>query len=81
MPTDAVDDLTGEYIPANDRRDAQILANCAATGVDPTMANLGGFFSSYSVEVQQGGSLELDPEESESWTVGFAFEQNFSNDI
>ena len=80
VPEDAIDDLTGEYIPANDRRDAQVLANCAATGVDPTIAGLGGF-SSYSVEVQQGGSLELDPEESESWTVGFAYEQNFSNDF
>ena len=25
------------------------------------------------------GALDLDPEESESWTVGFAYEQNFTN--
>ena len=80
VPTDAIDELTGAYIPENDQRDPQILANCAATGVDPTIAGLGGF-ASYFVEVQQGGSLELDPEESESWTVGFAYEQNFSNDF
>ena len=48
--------------------------------VDPTLANNGGF-NSFSVEVEQGGSLELDPEESESWTAGFAYEQDFSNDF
>ena len=80
VPEAAIDDLTGDYIPENDRRDKQILANCAATGVDPTIANNGGF-NVYSVEVQAGGSLELEPEESESWTVGFAYEQDLTNDF
>ena len=80
IPEVAIDNLTGAYIPENDQRDPQILANCLATGVDPTLANNGGF-NTFSVEVQQGGSLELDPEESESWTVGFAYEQDFSNDF
>lgn len=80
IPEVAIDNLTGSYIPENDQRDPQILANCLATGVDPTLANNGGF-NTFSVEVQQGGSLELDPEESESWTVGFAYEQDFSNDF
>ncbi len=78
IPDGAFDELTGAYIPENDKRDPQILANCVATGVDPTIADNGGF-NTFSVEVSQGGSLELDPEESESWTVGFAFEQDFSN--
>jgi iron complex outermembrane receptor protein len=78
IPEEALDNLTGEYNPANDKRDQLVLDNCRATGVDPTLANNGGF-NTFSVEVQQGGSLELDPEESESWTVGFAYEQDFSN--
>ena len=78
IPDGAFDDLTGAYIPENDKRDPQVLSNCVATGVDPTIADNGGF-NTFSVEVSQGGSLELDPEESESWTVGFAFEQDFSN--
>ena len=78
VPDGALDQLTGAYVPENDNRDPQILANCAATGVDPRLANNNGF-NTFSVEVQQGGSLELDPEESESWTVGFAYEQDFSN--
>jgi len=78
VPEEAIDNLTGEYNPANDKRDQLILDNCIATGVDPTLANNGGF-NTFSVEVQQGGSLTLDPEESESWTVGFAFEQDFTN--
>ena len=80
VPDGALSELTGEYIPENDNRDPQVLANCLATGVDPTLANNGGF-NTFSVEVQAGGSLELDPEESESWTVGFAYEQDFSNDF
>ena len=80
VPDGALSELTGEYLPENDNRDPQVLANCAATGVDPTLANNGGF-NTYSVEVQAGGSLELDPEESESWTVGFAYEQDFSNNF
>ena len=80
IPEQAIDNLTGAYIPENDQRDPQVLANCLATGVDPTLANNGGF-NSFSVEVQQGGSLELDPEESESWTAGFAYEQDFSNNF
>ena len=80
IPEVAIDNLTGEYNPENDQRDPLILANCAATGVDPTIANNGGF-NTFSVEVQQGGSLELAPEESESWTVGFSYEQDFTNDF
>lgn len=78
LPAEAFDALTGEYIPENDQRDPLVLANCAATGVDPTLANNNGF-NTFSVEVLTGGSLELDPEESESWTLGFALEQDLTN--
>ena len=76
IPEEAFDQLTGEYIPENDQREPQIFGNCAAQGVDATLANNNGF-NTFSVEVAQGGSLELEPETSESWTLGFAFEQPF----
>ena len=68
----------GAYIPERDQRDPELLANCRATGVDPTLANNGGF-NNFSTEVQTGGSLTLDPEESESYSYGFAYEQDFTN--
>ena len=68
----------GGYIPERDQRDPEVLANCRATGVDPTLANNEGF-NNFSTEVQTGGSLTLDPEESESYSYGFAYEQDFSN--
>jgi iron complex outermembrane receptor protein len=77
-PEEAIDLFTGEYNGANDPRDSQILANCAANGVDPTVAR---GFGAYSVEQSTGGSLTLDPETSESWTAGFSWEQEFSNDF
>jgi len=70
--------VEGAYIPERDQRDPEVLANCRATGVDPTLANNGGF-NSFSTEVQTGGSLTLDPEESESYSYGFAYEQDFTN--
>jgi len=78
LPEAALNNLTGEYIPENDQRDPLVLSNCRATGVDPTRANNGGF-NTFSVEAEAGGALDLDPEESESWTFGFAYEQNFTN--
>jgi len=75
-PTDP--NATGGYNPELDQRDPELLANCRATGVDPTLANNGGF-NTFSTEVQQGGSLTLEPEESESFSYGFAYEQDFSN--
>ncbi len=78
VPETAIDNLTGEYNPANDKRDQLILDNCRATGVDPTLANNGGF-NTYSVEVQQGGSLERIPRNPIPGTIGFSYEQDFSN--
>ncbi len=80
IPEAALDQLTGGYNPENDQREPQIFGNCAAQGVDATLANNNGF-NTFSVEVAQGGSLELDPETSESWTFGFAYDQPFTNDF
>jgi iron complex outermembrane receptor protein len=78
IPDDALDPLTGGYNPANDNRDPIVLANCLANGVDPTIADNNGF-NVFSTEIAKGGSLTLDPEESDSWSAGFAWEQPLSN--
>jgi iron complex outermembrane receptor protein len=75
---DPNDPNSGQYNPELDQRDPEVLANCRATGVDPTLANNGGF-NTFSTEVSTGGSLTLNPEESESYSFGFAYEQDFSN--
>jgi iron complex outermembrane receptor protein len=77
-PEEAIDLFTGEYNSENDPREQQVLDNCFANGVDPTVAT---GFSSYSVEQAAGGSLTLDPETSDSWTAGFSWDQEFSNEF
>jgi iron complex outermembrane receptor protein len=69
-----------EYNSGLDPREAEVLANCLANGVDPTSFRNGGN-EVYSVELGAGGSLSLDPETSTSWTAGFAWEQEFSNEF
>ena len=81
IPDDALDPLTGSYIPANDDREQQTLTNCLANGIDPTdivAANNNGF-NAYSIEVPRGGALDLEAERSESWSAGFAWDFPFSN--
>ena len=82
IPEEAIggvgDPEEGAYIADRDQRDPEVLANCRATGVDPTLANNNGF-NTFSTEVKVGGSLDLDPEESESFSYGFAYEQDFTN--
>ncbi len=78
LPGQAFDGLTGAYDPALDDREDELLANCRANGVDPFLANNDGF-NNFSVEVAAGGSLTLDPEESESYTYGFAWRQPFTD--
>lgn len=73
-PEDAIDENTGEYIPANDRRESIVLTNCELNGVDPRAWGNGGF-GLYNIEVGSGGSLELEPEKSESLSAGFVIEQ------
>ena len=77
IPDDAIDPITG-YNPALDDREAHVLANCLANGVDPTLANNNGF-NVFSTEVARGGAFDLLAEESESWSAGFAFDQPWTN--
>ena len=70
--------LAGSYVAERDPRRPEVLANCLATGVDPTIANVGGF-NTFSTEVFAIGSFDLEPETSESYSYGFAYEQDFSN--
>lgn len=68
----------GQYDASLDPREQEVLNNCIAEGIDPT-----DFLISpqYSVEQGAGGSLELAPETSDSWTAGFSYEQEFSNEF
>ena len=78
VPGAAIDPLTNVYDPDNDNREPEVLANCRANGVDPLLANNEGF-NTFSTEIEAGGTLTLDPEESESWSAGFAWSQPFTN--
>ncbi|MCH8073984.1 MAG: TonB-dependent receptor, partial [Proteobacteria bacterium] len=78
IPEDALNPITGGYDPALDIREPKVLANCLANGVDPTLADNGGF-NVFSTEVFRRGVLTLDPEKSESWSAGFAWDQPFTN--
>ena len=78
IPDAAIDPISGGYNPALDDREPEVLANCIADGVDPTLANNNGF-NSFSVEVQTGGATDLFAETSESWSAGFAWDQPFTN--
>ena len=76
VPNQAIDPITGEYIPDNDTREDHLLENCRLNGADPHVMT---GFSVYNVEVAEGGSLDLNPETSTSETWGFSFEQPFTN--
>lgn len=66
----------GVYDAANDGRDAQVLANCFAEGVDPTALGLNGVSS---IESFRAGNPGLDPETSDAYSLGFVFEQPFTD--
>lgn len=74
IPESAINPITGGYDPALETRDPVILANCAANGADPTMLNNNGF-NTYFVEVSRNGATDLLEENSDSLSLGFAFEQ------
>ncbi len=77
VPTAAIDPITNEYIPEQDRREPHVLENCRNNGADP-LALIDGF-TVYSVEIASGGALDLLPETSQSETWGFSFQQPFTN--
>lgn len=78
IPEAAIDELSDGYIPANETREQQVLDNCRANGVDPTLASNGGVNVS-SVEVAAGGSTELLAETSTASSAGFSWDQPFTN--
>ncbi|WP_371396903.1 TonB-dependent receptor domain-containing protein [Fretibacter rubidus] len=66
------------YDPTLDGREETTIARCQAEGLDPFTLNAGGG-SNFSTEVAATGSLDLDPEESTSFTAGFSFDQPFTD--
>jgi iron complex outermembrane recepter protein len=78
IPDAAINPITGGYDPSLDDREATVLANCRANGVDPTLADNAGF-NNFSTEVARGGALDLNAEESESWSAGISWDQPFTN--
>lgn len=78
---------TGVYDAALDDRDSAILDNCRREGRDPLtvgtdpLGNLLGTQETASVEISAGGTLDLEPETSTSFTTGFAFSQPFFEDF
>ncbi|KUJ83112.1 hypothetical protein AVO43_11285 [Microbulbifer sp. ZGT114] len=80
IPDSALDPISGGYNAALDGRSPEVLANCLANGVDPTTFSNNGF-NTYSVEVARGGTTDLEEETSESFTVGFSYEQPFFDDF
>ena len=80
VPSNAIDEESGAYLPDADRRLERVLENCRLNGVDPiTIFNNG--FNTYNIEIARGGSTELDPERSDSTSVGLVFEQPYTNEF
>lgn len=64
-------------LPAGaDNRSPTVIANCQADGVDPFTLGAGG---APSIESFRAGNPGLDPETSDSISVGFAFDQPWFN--
>ena len=80
VPAQAYDDLTEMYVASEDTREPHVLENCRANGVDPTLAYANGQ-RNFSTEIAAGGVLDINEETSESQTVGFSWEQPFTNEF
>lgn len=76
IPDGANNPITGGYDPALDQRPDEVLANCFANGVDPTMLDNGGN-QRFSTEVSAGGAVDIIEETSESMSAGLTWEQPF----
>lgn len=66
------------YDPTLETREVDTLNRCRAEGLDPLTLG-SGRNNTFSTEVATSGSLELDPERSVSKTLGFSFEQPFTD--
>ncbi len=77
IPADAIDEING-YNPANDDREPQVLENCRANGVDPLNLTTAGI-QTQNVEIAQGGATDLNEETSDSLSIGFAFDQPWTD--
>lgn len=70
--------IDGSYNPELDPREPDTLDNCRRDGIDPTnFSPVAGNIQTLSTEITTGGALDLEPETSESFTVGLAVEQPF----
>jgi len=69
------------YVASLDTREPSTLANCIREGRDPTRVGVDAqnlnTTQLASPEATSGGSLDLNPETSKSFTTGFAFEEKF----
>jgi len=76
-------DAGGLYDASLETRDPVVLANCSREGRDPTSVGIdplfGNTITSASAEISTGGTLDITAETSESFTVGFAFDQPFTD--
>lgn len=72
VPQVAIPGGPGSYDPTLDPRSPTVLANCIADGVDPTSLGATGV---PSIQSFRAGNPGLDPETSDSISVGFAIDQ------
>ncbi|MCL9983604.1 MAG: TonB-dependent receptor plug domain-containing protein [Erythrobacter sp.] len=83
VPNGALNSATGQYVPALETREANVLANCRREGRDPTRVGIDqnglNTIQVTSTQIFTGGSLDIDPETSRSITTGFAFEEDWAS--
>lgn len=81
VPDDAVSEFNNvvTYDPSQDERDPNVLARCVREGVDPTTLGGDGASGLVNAEISTSGSLDINPETSSALTLGFAFEQPFTD--
>ena len=71
--------LSGQYNANNDNRSEEMLENCRNDGVDPLRAYVQGGAQWFLTPVHTGGTTELNPETSDSESVGLVFEQPWTD--
>ncbi|MCB2066892.1 MAG: TonB-dependent receptor, partial [Erythrobacter sp.] len=81
VPTEAFNAGTGGYDSTNDNRDPSVIANCQREGRDPFSVGIDAqglnTQQTSSVEIATGGSLDLNPEKSTSFTAGVSLSENY----